>query len=55
LDEVGAPPSIHPYEFFEPFIQQMIHGSSPVNAWTPDRLQPEPDSNKKIPGIAVEA
>lgn len=55
LDQIGAPPTLHPYEFFEPFIQQMIHGSSPVNAWTPDRAQPEADSNKRIPGVAVEA
>jgi aryl-alcohol dehydrogenase-like predicted oxidoreductase len=55
LHEIGAPASIHPYEFFEPFIQQMIHGSSPVRAWTADRVQPEADSNKRIPGVAVEA
>lgn len=35
LEEVGAPPSIHPYMFFEPFIQQMIHGDAPVWAWSP--------------------
>jgi aryl-alcohol dehydrogenase-like predicted oxidoreductase len=55
LHEIGAPASIHPYEFFEPFIQQMIHGSSPVRAWTADRVQSEADSNKRIPGVAVEA
>jgi aryl-alcohol dehydrogenase-like predicted oxidoreductase len=55
LDEVGAPPAIHPYEFFEPFIQTMIHGSSPVKAWQPARPKNEPASSKEIPGVAVEA
>jgi aryl-alcohol dehydrogenase-like predicted oxidoreductase len=34
LDEVSAPASIHPYVFFEPFLQKMIHGAS-VQAWSP--------------------
>jgi aryl-alcohol dehydrogenase-like predicted oxidoreductase len=55
LDEIGAPPSIHPYEFFGPFIQTMIHGSSPVKAWQPARPKNEPASSKEIPGVAVEA
>ncbi|HKV76681.1 MAG TPA: aldo/keto reductase [Candidatus Sulfotelmatobacter sp.] len=55
LDEIGAPPSIHPYEFFEPFIQTMIHGSSPVKAWQPARTKTELASSKEIPGVAVEA
>lgn len=33
LVEVSAPASIHPYVFFEPFIQTMIHGNSPVRRW----------------------
>jgi aryl-alcohol dehydrogenase-like predicted oxidoreductase len=33
LDNVSAPASIHPYMFFEPFIQGMIHGSK-VRAWS---------------------
>jgi aryl-alcohol dehydrogenase-like predicted oxidoreductase len=33
LDKVSAPASIHPYMFFEPFIQGMIHGSK-VRAWS---------------------
>lgn len=37
LDAVSAPPSIHPYVFFEPFIQGMIHGGSSVQAWAPSR------------------
>jgi aryl-alcohol dehydrogenase-like predicted oxidoreductase len=55
LDEVGAPPSIHPYEFFEPFIQTMIHGSSSVKAWESARIKSEPSSSKEIPGVKVEA
>lgn len=36
LNEVSAPESIHPYMFFEPFLQGMIHGAS-VSAWEPIR------------------
>ena len=55
LDDVGAPPSIHPYEFFEPFIQTMIHGSSPVEAWQPARIKRASASSKEISGVAVVA
>lgn len=55
LDEIGAPPLIHPYEFFEPFIQTMIHGSSPVKPWQPARVQPLSGSSKEIRGVKVEA
>lgn len=55
LDEIGAPASIHPYEFFEPFIQTMIHGSSPVKAWQPARAKSEPVSIKEIAGVTVDA
>jgi len=55
LDGIGAPPSIHPYEFFEPFIQTMIHGSSPVKPWQPGRARTEPASGTEIPGVKVEA
>lgn len=34
LDQVSAPASIHPYVFFEPFLQNMIHGAQ-VRGWTP--------------------
>jgi aryl-alcohol dehydrogenase-like predicted oxidoreductase len=37
LDEVSAPASIHPYVFFEPFLQAMIHGNAAVRAWCPSR------------------
>src|SRR5579871_1277768 len=33
LDEVSAPASIHPYVFFEPFLQGMIHGAK-VRGWS---------------------
>jgi aryl-alcohol dehydrogenase-like predicted oxidoreductase len=47
LDEVSATPSIHPYVFYEPFLQGMIHGSK-VRAWSPDRaLSAEDDANPK--------
>ena len=36
LDEVSAIPSVHPYVFFEPFIQNMIHGGISVRAWSGD-------------------
>lgn len=36
LDEVSAPASIHPYVFYEPFLQNMIHGAK-VRAWSADR------------------
>src|SRR3954452_2238597 len=35
LDAVSAPPSVHPYVFFEPFIQGMIHGGTRVRGWSP--------------------
>jgi aryl-alcohol dehydrogenase-like predicted oxidoreductase len=37
LDEVSAPPSIHPYVFFETFLQGMIHGGTAIHAWSPSR------------------
>ena len=46
LNEVSAPASLHPYIFFEPFIQGMIHGSSPVTAWSPARRQQETPADK---------
>lgn len=33
LDQVSAPESIHPYVFFEPFLQGMIHGGVKVRGW----------------------
>lgn len=48
LDEVSAPASVHPYVFFEPFIQTMIHGNSPVRGW--DRGQPK---NGSLPAVSA--
>ena len=41
LDEVSAPASIHPYVFFEPFIQGMIHGGVKVKGWTEQNARRE--------------
>ena len=54
LDDVSAAASLHPYVFFEPFIQGMIQGQSPVARW-----EPAPQKRKTIAGtnapVAVEA
>ena len=42
LHEASALESVHPYVFFEPFIQGMIHGGASVSAWTPARVQVSP-------------
>ena len=55
LDEVSAPPSSHPYVFFEPFLQTVIQGSAAVKPWQPARAQRETVSSKEIPGVVVEA
>jgi aryl-alcohol dehydrogenase-like predicted oxidoreductase len=34
IDEASAPASVHPYMFFEPFIQGMIHGGTTVRGWS---------------------
>jgi aryl-alcohol dehydrogenase-like predicted oxidoreductase len=50
LDGASAPASIHPYMFFEPFIQTMIHGNSPVHRWKAGRSgdgKPAPESAEK--------
>jgi aryl-alcohol dehydrogenase-like predicted oxidoreductase len=39
LDQASAPESMHPYVFFEPFIQGMIHGVK-VQGWSPRRVLP---------------
>jgi hypothetical protein len=52
---LGRWPSIHPYVFFEPFLQTMIHGSSLVKPWQPARAQREKVSSKEIPAVTVEA
>jgi hypothetical protein len=55
LDKVSALESAHPYVFFEPFIQGMIHGGSSVSAWKPARIQVAPalaESPAKAESIA---
>lgn len=37
LDEVSALPSLHPYVFFEPFLQRMINGAASVSPWSAER------------------
>jgi aryl-alcohol dehydrogenase-like predicted oxidoreductase len=50
LDEVGTPASIHPYMFFEPFIQGMIHGGASVRGWSAARVQvAEPADSARAP------
>lgn len=49
LDEISAPASIHPYMFFEPFIQTMIHGGSPVRPWEPARRDGVASSTEQKP------
>jgi aryl-alcohol dehydrogenase-like predicted oxidoreductase len=54
LDAVSAPASIHPYVFFEPFIQGMIHGGSKVQGWRPNRTLATDDSAKEAEMIGAE-
>ncbi len=55
LDEVSAPASLHPYIFFEPFIQKMIQGESPISGWEPARRAPESIPAASVRGVKVEA
>jgi aryl-alcohol dehydrogenase-like predicted oxidoreductase len=57
LDEVSRPASIHPYVFFEPFFQGMIHGGASVRGWAPARAHVEPalaDSPRETEVVGVE-
>lgn len=49
LDAVSAPPSIHPYAFFEGTIQTMVHGNSPIRRWgvQPQNGSPATESVEK--------
>jgi aryl-alcohol dehydrogenase-like predicted oxidoreductase len=55
LEQASAPESMHPYVFFERFIQGMIHGAK-VQGWSPSRVLPverparqeEPEGAEKI-------
>jgi len=54
LDEASAPPSIHPYMFFEPFLQGMIHGGMKVRGWGPGGMPVSADDpqDETIKGAA---
>ena len=39
LDEASALPPQHPYTFFEPFLQGLIHGGASVRAWQPSHSE----------------
>ena len=54
LDEAGAPASIHPYMFFESFIQGMISGGTSIDAWKPKRLYPRTQTAEPQPAEAAE-
>lgn len=45
IDDASAPASVHPYMFFEPFIQDIIHGGVTVHAWQPERPLIAPDDS----------
>jgi aryl-alcohol dehydrogenase-like predicted oxidoreductase len=47
LDAISAPASLHPYVFFEPLIQGMIHGGAQVRAWSASR--PPQSSEDRAP------
>ena len=47
LDDVSAPESMHPYVFYEPFLQGMIHGAN-VQAWSPRRVLPAERRAQKV-------
>jgi hypothetical protein len=53
LNEISAPASIHPYMFFEPFLQNMIHGAK-VHAWTPNRVSPSQPASQREEAVGAE-
>jgi hypothetical protein len=54
LDEASAPPSIHPYMFFESFIQGMISGGTSIDAWKAERLYHRTQAAEPQPAGAAE-
>ncbi len=54
LNTVSAPPSIHPYVFFEPFIQGMIHGGTTVRSWDAQRSVPSNHATRETEMIGAE-
>lgn len=53
LDEVSAPASIHPYVFFEPFIQGMIHGAK-VRGWAASPVLPTDRPSQRQEPVGAE-
>jgi len=53
LDQASAPESMHPYVFFEPFIQGMIHGAK-VQGWSPTRVLPAERAAEQVEPRGVE-
>jgi aryl-alcohol dehydrogenase-like predicted oxidoreductase len=49
LDDVSAIESVHPYMFFEPFIQGMISGETAIHSWSPKRMYA--DLTKPAPSL----
>ena len=54
LNTVSVPPSIHPYVFFEPFIQSMIHGGTTVRGWDAQRNLPSTPAARETEMIGAE-
>lgn len=54
LDAVSAPSSIHPYMFFEPFIQGMIHGGMKVRGWAAQQEHPSNHSSAQEEAVGAE-
>jgi aryl-alcohol dehydrogenase-like predicted oxidoreductase len=54
LDEASALPSIHPYMFFESFIQGMISGGTAIDAWKPVRLYQPTQASEPQPSETAE-
>ena len=56
LDHASRPESLHPYVFFEPFLQGMINGSAPVSRWAPAARQgagqPAPEKAQAVAASA---
>jgi aryl-alcohol dehydrogenase-like predicted oxidoreductase len=44
LDEVSAPPLVHPYKFFTPMLQGMISGGTKLSPWWPARVYSQPST-----------
>lgn len=53
LDQASAPESMHPYVFFEPFIQGMIHGAR-VQGWSPSRVLPADRTSQEQEAVGAE-